>query len=155
LLAERVREVWRDDAVLVVSAHSLPLAAIGDDTTYGDALEETARLVARATGITNYRVAWQSAGASGGAWLDPSLLETIREEAAEGATAVVVCAAGFVSEHLEIAYDLDIEAKAVADEEGIGFARTRSLDDDAAFCALLADLVTRAAAGAQHPPLVP
>ncbi len=155
LLAERVRDAWIDDAVLIVSAHSLPLAAIGDDTTYGDALEETARLVARSLGVTNYRVAWQSAGVSGGAWLDPSLLETIREEAAEGATAVVVCAAGFVSDHLEIAYDLDIEAKAVADEEGVAFARTRSLDGDPAFCALLADLVTRAASGASSPPLVP
>lgn len=155
LLAARVRDVWISDAALVVTAHSLPLAAIGDDTTYGDALEETARLVARATGITNYRVAWQSAGMSGGAWLDPSLLETIREESAEGTAAVVVCAAGFVSEHLEIAYDLDIEAKAVADEEGVGFSRTRSLDDDPAFCALLADLVTRVVTGASAPPLVP
>jgi ferrochelatase len=155
LLAERVRDAWISDAALVVTAHSLPLAAIGDDTTYGDALEETARLVARATGITNYRVAWQSAGMSGGAWLDPSLLETIREEAAEGSRAVVVCAAGFVSEHLEIAYDLDIEAKAVADKAGVGFSRTRSLDDDPAFCALLADLVMRASNGASPPPLVP
>jgi len=155
LLANRVRDAWIDNAVLVVTAHSLPLAAIGDDTTYGDALEETARLVARATNVTNYRVAWQSAGMSGGAWLDPSLLETIREEAAEGAKAVVVCAAGFTSEHLEIAFDLDIEAKAVADEVGVAFARTRSLDGEPAFCALLADLVSRVAAGASSPPLVP
>ncbi|MEY2398936.1 MAG: protoporphyrin/coproporphyrin ferrochelatase [Actinomycetota bacterium] len=155
LLTERVRDVWRDDAVLVVSAHSLPLAALGDDTTYGDALEQTARLVARELGITNYRMAWQSAGMSGGAWLDPSLLDVIREEAAEGAPAVVVCAAGFVSEHLEIAYDLDIEARAVADEVGVAFARTRSLDDDPRFCALLADLVTRVAIGEASPPLVP
>jgi ferrochelatase len=54
-----------------------------------------------------------------------------------------VCAAGFTSEHLEIAYDLDIEAAALADELGIAFARTRSLDDDPAFCALVADVVTR------------
>ncbi len=156
LLAARVREVWLDDALLVVTAHSLPLAALGDDTTYGDALEETARLVARKAEITNYGVAWQSAGASGGRWLDPSLLDVMREEAGAGTNAVVVCAAGFVSEHLEIKYDLDLEAAGLATELGIGFARTRSLDDEPGFCALIADLVTRVANGAHDaPPLVP
>jgi ferrochelatase len=143
LLAERVREVWIPGALLAVTAHSLPLAALGDDTSYGDALEQTARLIAEKAGITNYGVAWQSAGLSGGRWLDPSLLDVLREEAGAGTKAVVVCAAGFTSEHLEIAYDLDIEAAALADELGIAFARTRSLDDDPAFCALVADVVTR------------
>ena len=143
LLAERVREVWIPGALLTVTAHSLPLAALGDDTAYGDDLEQTARLVAEKAGITNYGVAWQSAGLSGGRWLDPSLLDVLREEAGAGTKAVVVCAAGFTSEHLEIAYDLDIEAAALADELGLAFARTRSLDDDPAFCALIADLVQR------------
>lgn len=143
LLAERVREVWIPGALLAVTAHSVPLAAVGDDTSYGDALEHTARLVAERAGITNYGVAWQSAGLSGGRWLDPSLLDVLREEAGAGTPAVVVCAAGFTSEHLEIAYDLDIEAAALAGELGIAFARTRSLDADPAFCALLAEVVTR------------
>jgi ferrochelatase len=156
LLAQRVHDVWLDNALLVVTAHSLPLAALGDDTGYGDALEETARLVARKAAITNYGVAWQSAGASGGRWLDPSLLDVIREEAGAGTEAVVVCAAGFTSEHLEIRYDLDIEAAGLAWELGVKFARTKSLDDDPAFCALIADLVTRVANGAHDaPPLVP
>ena len=142
-LAARVREVWIDGALLVVTAHSLPLAALGDDTSYGDALELTARLVAEAADVTNFGIAFQSAGLSGGRWLDPSLLDVIREEAGAGTPAVVVCAAGFTSEHLEIAYDLDIEAATLARELGIGFARTRSLDDDAAFCALVADIVQR------------
>lgn len=142
-LAERVREVWIDGALLVVTAHSLPLAALGDDTSYGDALERTARLVAEQARITNFCVAWQSAGMSGGRWLDPSLLDVIREEAAVGTKAVVVCPAGFTSEHLEIAYDLDIEAAQLAAALGIGFARTRSLDADPRLCGLLADLVTR------------
>ncbi|HVT76976.1 MAG TPA: ferrochelatase [Acidimicrobiales bacterium] len=143
LLAARVREVWIDGALLVVTAHSLPLAALGDDTSYGDDLEQTARRVAEQAGITNFGIAYQSAGVSGGRWLDPSLLDVIREEAGAGTPAVVVCAAGFVSEHLEIAYDLDIEAAALARDLGIGFARTRSLDDDPAFCALVADLISR------------
>lgn len=156
LLAQRVREVWLDNALLVVTAHSLPLVALGDDTSYGDALEETARLVARKAEITKYGVAWQSAGASGGRWLDPSLLDVLREEAGAGTNAVVVCPAGFTSEHLEIRYDLDIEAAQVAWELGLKFARTRSLDDDPAFCALIADLVTRVADKSRHaPPLVP
>jgi ferrochelatase len=56
---------------------------------------------------------------------------------------VVVCAAGFCSEHLELAYDLDIEAAALAADLGVAFARTRSLDDDPAFCALIAEIVQR------------
>lgn len=156
LLAQRVHDVWLDNALLVVTAHSLPLAALGDDTSYGDALEETARLVARKAGITKYGVAWQSAGASGGRWLDPSLLDVIREEAGAGTEAVVVCAAGFTSEHLEIRYDLDIEAAGLAWELGVQFARTKSLDDDPAFCALIADLVTRVADSSRDaPPLAP
>jgi ferrochelatase len=143
LLADRVREVWIDGALLAITAHSLPLAALGDDTSYGDALEQTARLVAEQANVTNYGIAWQSAGLSGGRWLDPSLLDVLREEAGAGTPAVVVCPAGFTSEHLEIAYDLDIEAATLANELGIGFARTRSLDDDPAFCALIADIVTR------------
>ncbi|MEY2470334.1 MAG: protoporphyrin/coproporphyrin ferrochelatase [Actinomycetota bacterium] len=142
LLAQRVREVWIDGAVLVVTAHNLPLAAVGNDTTYGDSLESTARLVARAAGITNYRVAWQSAAKTGGRWLDPTLLDTIREEADQG-TPIVVCPAGFTSEHLEIAYDLDIEAASLAAELGVGFARTRALDDDPQLCALIARLVAQ------------
>ena len=143
LLAERVKEVWIDGAILVVTAHSLPLAALGDDTGYGDDLAETARLVARAAGVTKYGEAWQSAGMSGGRWLDPSLLDVMREEAAAGTKAFVVCAAGFTSEHLEIKYDLDIEAAALAKELGVAFARTRSLDGDPRFCSLLADLIRR------------
>jgi protoporphyrin/coproporphyrin ferrochelatase len=143
-LAARVREVWIDGALLVVTAHSVPLAAVGDDTSYGDALEKTARLVAEGADVTNFAVAWQSAGLSGGRWLDPSLLDVIREEAGAGTPAVVVCPAGFTSEHLEVVYDLDVEAASLASELGIGFARTRSLDDDPAFCALIADLVSRA-----------
>lgn len=152
LLAKRVREVWLDNALLVVTAHSLPLAALGDDTSYGDALEETARLVARKAEIYKYGIAWQSAGASGGRWLDPSLLDVLREEAGAGTEAVVVCAAGFTSEHLEIRYDLDIEAANLAWELGIKFSRTKSLDEDPAFCALIADLVTRVADGTHDAP---
>ncbi len=156
LLAARVREVWLDNALLVVTAHSLPLVALGDDTSYGDALEETARLIARKAGVLKYGVAWQSAGASGGRWLDPSLLDVMREEAGAGTEAVVVCAAGFTSEHLEIRYDLDIEAAGLAWDLNLQFARTKSLDDDPAFCALIADLVTRVADGSRDaPPLVP
>lgn len=143
LLADRVREVWIDDATLLVTAHSLPLAAIGEETSYVDGLNETARLLSAATGITGARIAWQSAARSPVPWLEPSLLDAIRAAAADGAAAVVVCPAGFTSEHLEVAYDLDIEAAALASELGVGFARTRSLDADPAFCALLADLVQR------------
>ncbi len=90
-------------------------------------------------------MAWQSAGRTPDPWLGPDLLSEIRRAAAEGATAVVVCPVGFVSDHLEILYDLDVEAAGVARDAGIAFARTESLNDDPRFLAALAGVVRAAA----------
>lgn len=155
LLAARVRDAATPDALLVVTAHSLPLAALAEDDPYIAQVSRTAELLAAAVQAPRHRVAWQSGGRGGVAWLEPDVRDVIVEEAAHGTRAVVVCAAGFTAEHLEVAYDLDIEAAAVAGQHGVGFARTRSLDDDPAFCALLADLVVRTTHGERSPPLVP
>jgi ferrochelatase len=91
-------------------------------------------------------VAWQSAGRTPEPWLGPDILEVVRALPGRGFEGVVVCPVGFVSDHLEVLYDLDIEALDRADALGIAFARTPSLNDDPDFLALLADVV-RAAAG--------
>ena len=91
-------------------------------------------------------MAWQSAGATPEPWRGPDILEVIRDLAATGrARAILVCPQGFVADHLEVAYDLDIEAARVAAEVGLTFARTRTLNDDPTVMAALARRVLAAA----------
>ncbi|HZU75010.1 MAG TPA: ferrochelatase [Acidimicrobiales bacterium] len=129
---------------VLVTAHSLPSRIVAAGDPYPAQLEETARAVTEAAGVTRWRTAWQSAGRTPEEWLGPDVTEAIEEAAAESAEAVVVCPAGFTSDHLEVLYDLDIEARAVAHAKGLVFARTDSLNDDPAFCAMLAEVVARA-----------
>lgn len=149
LLAERVTEAigslpGASRVELLVTAHSLPERALTvDDPTYPDQLRETGAAVAAKAGVADgrWRVAWQSAGRTPEPWIGPDILEVIRSLPAEGVDAVVVCPAGFTSDHLEVLYDVDIEARAVAEEAGLRLARTRSLNDDPRFLEVLADLV--------------
>jgi ferrochelatase len=130
---------------VIFTAHSLPerVRAAGD--TYPEQLEESARLVAAEAGLADWSVAWQSAGRTPEPWLGPDIRDEVRRLAAEGATdAVVVCPIGFVSDHLEVLYDLDIELAGVAASVGLTYARTASLNDDPAFIDVLVDVVTTA-----------
>ena len=86
-------------------------------------------------------VGWQSAGRTPEPWIGPDLLVMLRELAAEGTNRVVVCPVGFVADHLEVLYDLDIEARAVADQVGLAFARTESLNAAPAFVRALRDVI--------------
>lgn len=146
LLAERVRAAmprfpYGERVELVVTAHSLPERVLTlDDPSYPAQLQETAELVAAAAGLASYRIAWQSAGRTPEPWLGPDILEVIRAST----DSILACPAGFTADHLEILYDLDVEARKVADEVGIHFERTASLNVDPAFVALLRDLVTAA-----------
>ena len=137
---------------VLFTAHSLPERVLVDDP-YPDQLRETAAAVAERVGLLpwpDWAIAWQSAGRTPEPWRGPDILEVIRELGATGRTeGVVVCAQGFVSDHLEVLYDLDIEATQVAAEHGLAFARTRSLNADPAVMAALADrVVARADSGA-------
>ncbi|MEA3077971.1 MAG: protoporphyrin/coproporphyrin ferrochelatase [Actinomycetota bacterium] len=149
LLASRVSDAMArlGDAKRVevlVTAHSLPQRALTiDDPTYEAQLRRTGELVAEAAGLDSWRIAWQSAGRTPEPWIGPDILDVIRGLPAEGYDAVVVCPAGFTSDHLEVLYDVDVEARKVAGEVGLALERTASLNDDPAFLALLADLVTR------------
>jgi ferrochelatase len=134
------------DADVVFTAHSLPENAVGPDDPYADQVRATAESVATLADLFRWSTAWQSAGRTPDPWLGPDLLDILRVRAEEGAVGVVVCACGFVADHLEVAYDLDVEAAALAGELGLAFARTRSLNDDATVVAALAKLVRARAA---------
>ncbi|MDP9299992.1 MAG: ferrochelatase [Actinomycetota bacterium] len=165
LLAGRVRAALlelpadaREGATVVFSAHSLPVRTEGDGSNrclrcndavcatgcrYDAGLRETADLVARSVGLDRYTTAWQSAGRTADPWWGPPIEELIRDLGEGGAPAVVVCSVGFVADHLEILYDLDIEARTIARENGMAFARTEMPNADPAFTTMLADVVRR------------
>jgi protoporphyrin/coproporphyrin ferrochelatase len=131
------------------TAHSLPLRVVAEGDTYPDQVAESAGDVAGLLGLDDvpgltWKVAWQSAGRTPDPWIGPDLLGEIERVAAEGATSVVVCPVGFVSDHLEVLYDLDIEARRLAESLGVAFARTRSLNDDRRFTTILAGVVRAA-----------
>jgi protoporphyrin/coproporphyrin ferrochelatase len=144
LLAGRIRAAGggRTRTRVVFTAHSLPTRIATRGDTYPEQLSESAQLVARAAGLDEWSVAWQSAGRTPEPWLGPDVRDEVRRLAATGdVDAVVVCPIGFVADHLEVLYDLDVELASVATEAGITYARTASLNDDPAFVAVLAGLV--------------
>jgi ferrochelatase len=130
---------------VIFTAHSLPARVREGGDTYPEQLEESARLVAEAAGLDEWSVAWQSAGRTPEPWLGPDVRDEVRRLASEGAAdAVVLCPIGFVADHLEVLYDLDVEVADVAADAGLAYARTASLNDDPAFIAALAGVVMRA-----------
>jgi ferrochelatase len=148
LLATRVRDALaalpsetRDDAAVVFTAHSIPARLVAEGDPYEQQVLESASAIADAAGLRRWSVAWQSAGRTADEWLGPDVRDVITALPGEGATAVVVCPVGFVSDHLEVLYDIDIEARAVAQQAGIAFGRTASLNDDPDFCDVLAGVV--------------
>jgi ferrochelatase len=128
-------------AEVVFTAHSLPERILATGDPYPDELRATAEAVAHAADLGRWSVAWQSAGRTADPWIGPDILEVIPEIAAAGASGLVVCPAGFVADHLEVLYDLDIEAAAAASALGLPFARTVSPNADPRLTATLADVV--------------
>jgi len=141
VLAERVR---RTDAWVVFTAHSLPERILDEGDPYRDQLLETARLVAERAGVEGWSFAFQSASSTGEPWLGPDVLEELERLRAEGVSNVLAAPVGFVSDHLEILWDLDVEARERAAELGLEWARTESLNDEPAFVHALAELVRKA-----------
>ncbi|HEX4162970.1 MAG TPA: ferrochelatase [Acidimicrobiales bacterium] len=127
---------------VIFTAHSLPERIRESGDTYPDQVAESAELVARRAGLEDWVVAWQSAGRTPDSWLGPDVRDVVRQwGAGTDGGAVVVCPIGFVADHLEVLYDLDVEFAQVAAEAGLGYIRTASLNDDPAFIEVLADLV--------------
>jgi ferrochelatase len=131
---------------VMFTAHSLPARVVAEGDAYPAELARTAALVAERLGLAAYEFAFQSAGRTGEPWLGPDILDEIRRLAAEGVRDLVVRPVGFVADHLEVLYDIDIEAQGVAREAGVHLERARSLNDDPVFIAGLADVAEAALA---------
>ena len=138
VLADRVRGF---DGQVVFTAHSLPERILRDGDPYRDQLLETARLVAQRAELERWSFAFQSASPTGEPWLGPDILEELGTLSANGTQRVLVCPIGFVSDHLEILWDLDVEARERAAELGLELERIESLNDDPVFIRALAGVV--------------
>ena len=137
VLADRVRG---EQGHVVFTAHSLPARILDMGDPYRDQLLETAGLVAERAGLNSWSFAFQSASATGEPWLGPDILEELDDLKAKGVERVLVCPIGFVSDHLEILWDIDVEARERAAELGLDLDRIESLNDDPAFIRGLAEL---------------
>ena len=152
LIAQRVNDALatipddrRATTEVIFSAHSLPQRVIEQGDTYAEQLRDSAEIAAAKADLATFDVAWQSAGRTPDPWLGPDILVSLREKRAQGFTDVVSCPIGFVSDHLEVLFDIDIEAQGVADEIGLHLVRTASLNDDPTFTSILANIVRSAA----------
>jgi ferrochelatase len=133
------------DTRVLFTAHSLPQRILSAGDQYPAQVRATAELVAASVGLDDWATAWQSAGRTTEPWLEPDILQVIDDLAADGHTrAVLVSAIGFVADHLEVLYDLDIEAAGRAAKHGLAFARTACVNDDPDVMAALAARVIRA-----------
>jgi protoporphyrin/coproporphyrin ferrochelatase len=138
----------RDRVHVVFSAHSLPQRLLESGDPYGEQCLETARLVAARAGVSDERWSWayQSAGRTPEPWAGPDIAEHLRELAAVGVRDVVAVPVGFVSDHVEVLFDIDRRAAAVAAELGMRLERPPALSDDPVFIATLAEVVRTTAA---------
>ncbi len=131
---------------VIFTAHSLPEKIVASADPYPDELTGSATEVARRARLTGWRLAYQSAGATSEPWLGPDAEEVITELAGTGHEAVLLVPIGFVCDHVEILYDIDVEYQSLAKRLGIQLERTASLNDDPGLVAAVADVVRGAAA---------
>jgi protoporphyrin/coproporphyrin ferrochelatase len=148
VLADRVRaardgltDEERSNDLVIFSAHSLPSRIVDEGDPYPAQLRSTADAVSGRLGLERWTTAWQSAGRTAEPWLGPPLPEVVAKAAPDGFTAVVVCPCGFTADHLEVLYDVDIEAREAAEEVGIRLVRTASMNADPDFIRAVADVV--------------
>ena len=147
-LVARVREAGalvpperRAAAALVYTGHSIP-APMSEASGYARSLARTAELVSAALGVGQWTIAYQSrSGSPQDPWLEPDLGDALRDLAGRGVRDAVVAPIGFVCDHIEVLYDLDIEARAVAGKLGIGFFRAPTVGDHPSFLSTLAAVV--------------
>ncbi len=132
----------RDSVMVIFTAHSLPVRIREWSDPYEEELLESSAMVAREADIRQWRFAWQSAGGSHEPWIGPDILEYLETLKAEGVQNVLQVPIGFVSDHLEVLYDIDIEAKEKARLLGMVLERTALPNDSPALIETLADVVT-------------
>jgi ferrochelatase len=142
-LQELVREHDARETELVLTAHSLPTHVVASGDPYQREFEASARAITSALGVPG-SVAYQSQGADGGEWLGPTLAETFSRIVREGRRKVIVAPVGFLADHVETLYDLDVEARAQAESLGLEFRRARALGADPALADALSAVVKEA-----------
>jgi ferrochelatase len=136
---------WPTGVPLLFTAHSIPVS-MAAASPYVEDLLTSCRGVAALLGVEQWRLTWQSASGDGRTpWLEPDVNDALREEAAAGAAAVVVHPIGFLHDHVEVLYDLDVEARETAAGLGLRFHRSATVGDHPAFIGLLAERVARLA----------
>jgi ferrochelatase len=140
LLADRVRGT---DAHVVFTAHSLPARILQTGDPYKEQLLETCRLVAEAAGLGEWSFSFQSESPTGEPWLGPDILDHLESLRRQGVEHVLVCPVGFVSDHLEIRWDIDVEAQEEAAELGLRLERIEMPNADPRFVQTLAGIVRR------------
>ena len=139
----------RTETPLVFTAHSIP-TAMAALSPYVSDLAAAARAVARRLGQARWSIAYQSrSGSPRQPWLEPDIADVLRRLAADGERHAVVVPIGFVCDHVEVLYDLDVEARRVADGVGLALHRAAAVNDHPEFVAMLADLVRGAHGGAR------
>ncbi|PRW63764.1 ferrochelatase [Actinopolyspora mortivallis] len=155
-------EATRAGARLVFTAHSVPLSAEerpgadGRSSWYSRQVHESARLVAEAVGVADYDVVWQSrSGPPSVPWLEPDICDHLERLHTEKVPAVVVSPVGFVSDHLEVVWDLDNEAAEKAQELGMGYVRASTAGTDPRYVRMIGDLVAEHVEGHQARKLSP
>jgi ferrochelatase len=142
LLADRVRGT---NAHVVFTAHSLPARILDEGDPYQEQLLETSTAIAERTGLRDWSFSFQSESPTGEPWLGPDILDHLETLHGEGVVRVLVCPIGFVSDHLEIRWDVDVEAQERSRELGLELSRIEMPNADPAFVRVLAGIVRRAA----------
>lgn len=139
----QIPEDSRKDAMLVFTAHSIP-TEMAEESPYVEQLLTSSRLIAERLNHRNWTLAYQSrSGRPNDPWLEPDISHVIRDLAKRGVRYVVVQPIGFLCDHVEVLYDIGIEATRVAEEVGIKLLRARTVNDDPKFIEALADVVER------------
>jgi ferrochelatase len=143
--SERFRAVPRraSDGRVLFTAHSLPERALANGDPYDRETRATAAAVAASVGLTDFDFAYQSQGMTDDRWLGPTVESCLERYAAEGVREVVVDPIGFVCDHVEVLYDIDILFREYAAQRGIALRRPESLNGSPAFTAALAEVVKR------------
>jgi ferrochelatase len=136
---DRIPTIRRAGAQILYTAHSIPLA-MAETSDYQAQLNESCRLVSDALGIENWRLIYQSrSGAPGQPWLEPDIGDVLREM--DPGRNVVIAPIGFISDHMEVVYDLDTEARAISEERRLNMVRASTVGVDPSFVSMIGELI--------------
>jgi protoporphyrin/coproporphyrin ferrochelatase len=138
---KKFTEEEQQKLAVIFTAHSLPEKILKDNDPYTVQLLETSELVAQKANIPIWRFAFQSAGRTEEKWLGPDLRDLMEELTSEGFKSMLVCSVGFIADHLEVMYDIDVEGKEKAKELGVHLERTESLNDNPKLTKLFGELI--------------